>query len=105
MKNSTTNPKPNTTIQPRKTTSAQEKTHNPEHTRTQSLSPTSREYQTVLAKGKVKTQTNRSRKGSEDPIKLFNKYQSIEGMEGDFSDGELQGGKPPFKPNQIKPPS
>ena len=94
-----------TSAQARQTTPAQEKTHNPERTRPQSLSPTSREYQTVLAKGKIKLQTNRSRKGSEDPIKLFNKYQSVEDMEGDYSEGELQGGKLPFKPNQIKPPS
>jgi len=94
-----------TSAQARQSAPAQEKTHNPEHSRTQSLSPTSREYQTVLDKRKIKTQTNRSRKGSEDPIKQFNRYQSFEGMEGDFSDDELKGEKPPFKPNQIKPPS
>ena len=106
VKNLTTNSRPNTTTQARKISVSQEKQSKPQLDRKHSLSPvSSRGKQTNLPKTNIVKETDRSRKGSEDPIQLYNRHQNIEDMEGDYSDGESQGGKLPFKPNQIKPPS
>ena len=103
-KNSITTSKPNTTLQARKSPVPQEKQTKTQPNRKHSLSPLARDKESKLSKTNIAKESNRSSKRSNDPIPLFNRHQNIEDMEGDLSDGELQGGKQPFKPNQIKHP-
>jgi hypothetical protein len=79
--------------------------------RAQSLSPSSRRQQTINTnkastnKSKLQKTSGRVSKGSEDPILTHNRFDDLEDMEGEFSEGESQSSRPPFKPTQILPPT
>jgi hypothetical protein len=73
--------------------------------RTQSISPSARDKNTSNSnKNKKLKQSDRLPKGSDDPIRTQNQFETLEDMEGDFSDGGSQQSKPPFKLQEIKPP-
>jgi hypothetical protein len=101
--NRPTSSKASTTSQSRKSPVPQEKKLKTSIKRVQSVSPSSRDKQSKN-KTKSEKQSDRSRKGSGDPINLYNRYVNLEEMEGDFSDGESQSNKQPFKPAPILPP-
>jgi hypothetical protein len=101
--NRPTSSKASTTSQSRKSPVPQEKKLKTSIKRVQSVSPSSRDKQSKN-KTKSEKQSDRSRKGSGDPINLYNRYVNLEEMEGDFSDGESQSNKQPFRPAPILPP-
>jgi hypothetical protein len=73
--------------------------------RTKSISPSMRDRQSANSnKNKKLKHGDRLPKGSDDPIRTQNQFETLEDMEGDFSDGGSQQSKPPFKLQEIKPP-
>jgi hypothetical protein len=93
------------TVQPRTSSTQHNKNKKDENPRTQSLSPSSKGKQKSTSNNtKISKQGDRMPKGSENPIILQNAFDTLEDMEGDFSDGGSQASKPPFKPQQILPP-
>jgi hypothetical protein len=73
--------------------------------RTRSSSPISGVKPTqTSSRGKIEIKSGRLSKGSQDPIKTFNKFQDLDDMEGDGSESELLLSRQPFKANQIVPP-